>query len=334
MGYVGWWAAVAVAALAFGGAASARTQLLVVGPTATAASGTTTLEVRGAAADAAWAEVTTYVPSGYTINLGHASGTRIGTVQARAGATAPGVVLVADAKDPTVQQAAARCTQTSTHAAVWLLRIGASAPTFDVPVFVDPTAGGESGFGSAKLVFCLPASGTRLSDLKLTFSAGVFTNPHFTGSHVWRTLVTAWRADGSGPDLASTVEAQAIVNVPSSLALKAKVRTTRRGGRVRNSVLLSGTVLEALRGVAGATVSFFANSRNAGSARTNATGAFGKRRVLARRTTYTAIATVPTREQPCVTPLPPALAPGGCVSATRAGYRIGSNGVTATPSRR
>src|SRR3954447_24368549 len=120
----------AVSLLACAGVAFARPQLLVTGPTATAASGMTVLEVKGAAADAAWAELTTYVPSGYTINLGQPVGTRIGSVSARVQllasvvtAAASGVVLVADRKDAAMQQAATQCTASPTHAGVWLLRL-------------------------------------------------------------------------------------------------------------------------------------------------------------------------------------------------------------------
>ena len=105
-----------LAAFALAAEAGAKTQLLVTGPTATAASGTTVLEVKGAPADAAWAQLTTYVPSGYTINLGQAVGTRIGSVFARAqllgsgaSATAMGIVVAADRNDAGVQQAAAQC---------------------------------------------------------------------------------------------------------------------------------------------------------------------------------------------------------------------------------
>src|SRR3954452_17490125 len=134
-------ALLAAAAGAAGAAgASAKTQLLVTGPTATAASGMTVLEVKGAAADAAWAQLTTYVPSGYSINLGRPVGTRIGSVSARAqllasGATAgaTGVVLVADRDDAAVQQAATQCTRSPTHAVVWLLRLTLPAQTLEVP---------------------------------------------------------------------------------------------------------------------------------------------------------------------------------------------------------
>src|SRR5437763_17170766 len=117
------WAAGALLAAAAGAAgASAKTQLLVTGPTATAASGMTVLEVRGAQADAAWAELTTYVPSGYTIGLAQPVGTRIASVSAQAqplgsetNATATGAVLVADPDAAAARQVAARCPRSPTH---------------------------------------------------------------------------------------------------------------------------------------------------------------------------------------------------------------------------
>src|SRR3954471_17134597 len=253
----------ALSLLACAGVALARPQLLVTGPTATAASGMTVLEVKGAAADAAWAQLTTFVPSGYTINLGQPVGTRIGSVSARAqllasGATAgaTGVVLVADRNDTAVQQAATQCTRSPTHAVVWLLRLPLPAQTLEVPLYVDPTTGSEADFGSAKLVLCLPQPyakgllgyaplGTKIDDLTTTLSAGVFTNPLSAGSHVWRTVATPWSSSGAAQNAAATVETQGLVGVPSSLSLKAKL-TTRLGRlSVRNSVLLSGTLLEA-----------------------------------------------------------------------------------------
>ena len=328
--------------------AAAKTVLLVNGPVARATSGTTTIEVRGAPADPAWGEITTYVPNGYTINLGHPTGTRIGSVAAvvqlletRANAQATGVVLVADRNDPAVQQAAATCTGNPAHAAIWLVRLTVSGRTIDLNAYVDPTFGGDQPFGSAKVVLCLPQPyssvlpsyaplGTKISDLTLTLSAGVFTNPLFAGSNVWRTVVTTWAGDGAALELGAAAESQALVALPASLTLQAKVTKSRR----KSTVLLSGKVLESLVGIAGARISFFANNTSAGGASTGLRGAFAKRRLLQTRTTYTATATVPTRTAACVAPLPPSLAPAGCLSATRAGYRLRSNSVVVTPRRR
>ena len=122
--------------------------------------------------------------------------------------------------------------------------------------------------------------------------------------------------------------------MPATLSLKAKLTTTRAVRTVKNSVLLSGTLLENLRGVAGATVSFFATDRNAGIAKTSATGSFARKIVLPQRKTFRVTATVPTRETPCVNPLPASVAPAGCVSATRAGYRLRSDSIVVTPRTR
>jgi hypothetical protein len=340
------------AAAALAADAGAKTQLLVTGPTATAASGTTVLEVKGAPADAAWAQLTTYVPSGYTINLGQPAGTRIGSVSARAqllasgaSATATGIVVAADRNDAGVQQAAAQCTRSPVHAGVWTIRLTLPAQTLELPLYVDPTTGSEATFGSAKLVVCVPQPyakglpgyaplGTKLDDLRTTLSAGVFTNPLFAGSNVWRTVVTPWSPSGAAPDAGSTVETQGLVDVPASLSLTAKLTTTRGARTVKNSVLLSGTLLEDLRGVAGATVSFFATDRNAGSAKTSATGSFARKILLSQRKTFRVTATVPTRETPCANPLPTSVAPAGCVSATRASYRLRSDSIVVTPRTR
>lgn len=324
--------------------AAAKTVLLVSGPTAKAASGATTIEVRGAAADAAWGEVATYVPNGYTIDLGHPTGTRIGSATAvvqlletRTNAKATGTVLVADPNDAAVQRAAAACTGDVVHAGVWLVRLTVSAQTVDVYAYVDPTRAGDVPFGSAKLVLCLPQPyssvlpsyaprGAKISDLTLTLSAGIFTNPFLAGSSVWRTVLTPWAGTGAALELAAAAESQALVALPASLRLHAKVK--------KSTVVLSGKVLENLVGIAGARISFFANDTSAGAASTGMRGTFAKRRRLPTRTTYTATATIPTRTAACVSPLPPSIAPAGCLSATRAGYRLRSNSVVVTPRGR
>ena len=121
---------------------------------------------------------------------------------------------------------------------------------------------------------------------------------------------------GAAPNLAGTMESQSIVTIPAALSLKAKVQTlraTKRGRRiVRNSVLLSGKLLENLKGVAGAKVAIFASGRSAGSATTAGSGAFSKTLKLPKRTSGTA----------------------GCVAATMAAYKIGSAAVSARPRKR
>ena len=103
---------------------------------------------------------------------------------------------------------------------------------------------------------------------------------------------------------------------------------------MRNSVLLSGRLLETLQGVAGAKVTFVGGGKRVGTATTGATGAFSKSLALPKKTTYRATVVVPTREVGCVSPLPTSLGVAGCVSATLAGYTVTTRAVTATPKKR
>ena len=99
-------------------------------------------------------------------------------------------------------------------------------------------------------------------------------------------------------------------------------------------MLLSGRLLEKLQGVAGAKVSFIGGGKRVGTATTSATGAFSKSFALTKKTTFRATVVVPTREVSCVSPLPASVVPGGCVSATLAGYTLTTAAVTATPKKR
>jgi hypothetical protein len=340
-----------------GSAFALSPQLVVSGATATGASAQTLARLKGSTADAATASLVIYVPGGYVTNVGQPAGTQIGTVAARAQLLeasntildASGTILVADRTAASVRASATDCTGTPAHDTVWQLHIVASVQTVDFYVYVDRTAGADASFGSAQLVLCLPnpyaqaapgthsPNGMKIFDAKVTMSAGVFTNPTPAGTYVWHAVVTPWTVDGAIPNPAGALETQGVVAIPSSLSLRAKVRTVRHRtqGRttVANSVLLSGKLLESLRGVGGAKVAFFANGKSAGSATTASTGSFSKSVELSKKASFHATATVAARETPCLSPLP-AAAPAGCVSATWAGYKIRSNSVAVTPRER
>jgi hypothetical protein len=126
------------------------------------------------------------------------------------------------------------------------------------------------------------------------------------------------------------------------VSLKAKVSTSRKQKRVRgktrtivkSSVLLSGRVLENLQGVDGAKIAFLAGGKSAGTATTGSSGSFAKRLALAETVSFRVRVTVQTRETACANPLPETLIPGGCTSATIAGYRLTSSAVIAKPTPR
>jgi hypothetical protein len=163
-------------------------------------------------------------------------------------------------------------------------------------------------------------------------AACVITNPSAAGSYLWRTTITPWTVNGATPNAAGTIETQSLVNLPSSLTLKATDKTKRKkkGKKVKvsNSVLLSGKLLENLQGIAGAKVTI----TKAGSATTNASGSFSKSAGLGKKTSFKATAVVPTREVACVSPLPGI--PAGCVTNTIAGFTVSSNTVTASPKKK
>jgi hypothetical protein len=343
-----------------GNAAATTPQLIVSGAQATGASATTTIHVKEARTDAAPLTISIYMPAGYTVNLGQAVGTQIGTVKykiqllafsADTVADVDGTILVADRGSAALQTGATECTGTPTHAAIWQLHTVASGQTFDLPVYVDPTTGTEAAFSSAKLALCLPnpyeqalpgtraPAGAKIFDARATLSAGVITNPTAAGAYLWRSVTTPWTANGQASNAAGTMEAQGIVTIPSSLSLKAAVKTIAHklhGKRkVTNSVVLSGKLREGLQGVADARVTVYVNGKTTGSTTTNATGSFSfsRRLGLSNKASFMATGTVPTRETACVSALPAALIPAGCASATLAGYKLSSNTVTATPRR-
>jgi hypothetical protein len=344
----------ATASLAPAASALAKTpQLLVRGATATGASAATVIDVKEDTADAAPSRISIYLPRGYIANLGQSPGTQIGTVitSVQPLALSPDAIGASGAiLTAAPSKYVGNLCAPGTHAAVWLLHLTVQGSTFDVPVYVDRTTAGEAAFSSAKLVLCFSDPyeqaapglrapfGVKFVETKVTVGAGMFTNPIVAGSFVWRALVTPWTADGATENATGTIETQSIVNIPLSLSLNAKVRTVRHKehGRttVTNSVLLSGKLLEDLRGVAGAKVTFFANGKTAGSAPTTASGSFSRRAGLTKRTALKATATVPTRETDCVGQLPASSAPAGCVAATSAGFELSSSTVTATPRKR
>jgi hypothetical protein len=349
-------AGAAAASLAFAGNALAKTpQLLVSGSSSTTGVSKTVVEVKESKDDAAPAQVAIYAPAGYTTNLAQApAGTQIGTVHAdlQALQISPDAIIQADgvvlADDPT-KYTSNTCVP-GPHAAVWVLQVTVSGQSISVPVYLDPTSGTEAGFSAFKLVLCLsnpyeqapPGTrgpfGAKIIDARMTLNAGLITGPAAGGSYLWRTAIVPWTVNGATANPQGRVEAQAVVNIPSSASLAAKVKTTRHkvGKRivVTNTAAVAGQLLENGTPVAGATVTFFANGTKIGTAKTGATGRYAKTMVLKRKTAFKATIVVPTREGACVNPLPSGLAPAGCVSATVAPYTITTPTVTATPRKR
>ena len=328
-------AAAAVVVLAVAGLASATPRLIISG---------TTVQVLEEKTDAAPLKITIYVPSGYTASIVQTPGSQIGTVHAdlQALAISPdaiiqaeGTVLAGDPSNAQLQASATQCTGTPTHAAIWLLHVTVSGTTLDVPEYLDPTSATEGALGVAKIVLCLSdpydnagparaAFGAKIVNAKMTLNPNVIRAPT-SGSYLWRSIITPWNPSTPAPDAAHTVEAQSLVALPQKVTLKAVVTKKGKGKKKRATVTLSGSVTEgqstlSFPGVANATVDIYANGKKVATVKTGSSGAYSKTLALKKKTAFQAKATVPQRDTSCQSPLPTTSVPGGCASATLAGW--------------
>lgn len=269
--------------------------------------------------DDATARIVIYTAPGYTVTLGQAPGTTIGTVLAhvqllQTGSTnlftLTGAVKVEN--PATFATVAAQCAPGPAPEAVWSLNAALPGqPPNVIPIFVSHTVGAEAAFSSAKLTVCFrnpalqqPQGSGGIKFVDATFTVrGVFRNPTNAGTPVWRSLFTPWAGSNPVPNAAGTREAQAIVPMPYSVTLR-RVRARRGFFRVAGSVNRAGArpsglqvrLYRIIRGKNG--ISFRQLGR---STRTRRGGTFAFTRRLPRRTTFVLVQRVPTAG-PCVSP--------------------------------
>ena len=298
----------------------------------------TTIHVTIPKADDATLKLTIFAPSAAPATLGQAPGTQIGTVTALVNAKAispdailplTGVVQVADGTAAPLALLATQCTQTTTHAATWLLVLTAAGQTLNVPAWVDPTSGAETAFGAGKIQVCLPspdvpqaaggaAFGAKLLDVKFAVNGifGASAAPIAT----WPSVFTPYLPGGATPNPAGTVLALAIQAQPT-FAFSAKAGKKSR-------VAFSGRISAAGIGAAGTSVVILEGSKKLASTTAGATGSFSASAKLKKGThTVRAKATAPDTD---VTAQGCAAAPPGaptCVSATAAGVTLSSSAV-------
>jgi hypothetical protein len=328
-------AVVAAFALAFAGSALASyTPKLVVSQAGTK----TTIHVTIAKEDDATLKLTIYAPTTAPATLGQAPGSTIGTVSAQVNAKAispdailplTGVVQVADGTAPALAAAATQCTQTTAHAATWVLVLTAAGQTLQVPAWVDPTAGAEAAFGAGKLTVCLPSPDIPTSAGGATFGAKLldvnFTVDGIFGASsaplaIWPSVFTPYVAGTGTPNPAGTVLALGIEAQPTfTLAAKAGKK-----GKVTFSGKLSASGI----GGAGASIVISEGSKKLASTKTSASGSYTASAKLKKGShTVRAKATAADTD---VTAQGCAAAPAGapkCVSATVAGVSLTSNAV-------
>jgi hypothetical protein len=358
----------AVLALAFAGAglaghaiASYRSAKLdVAGSTKLGGRGTTSIHVQLASTDDPTAKATIYVPASYSASLSAATGTQVGTVDAKvvagdlANAVLPvtGTVTVADASTVLsvagapvpITALATQCTTAPAHAAYLLLNLSAGGQAIQVPVFVDPAAGAETAFASYRLQLCLGppdvAAGTpgrapfgiKLFEATLNLT-GVFTNPTRAGVYRWSAFLTPFTPGTGVPDQAATVEVRSAVLLPAKLTLKGKYDARKRAAALTGTLTIGG--LASLSGIA----PFLFSGPSATklkpvgkTGKTNASGIFSSTKRIS-KTTYFAVglAAAVGDDTAEVCSGSGTFIPGvPCVSGTIGGFAIVSNIVKVT----
>src|SRR6266545_4810754 len=168
--------------------------------------------------------------------------------------------------------------------------------------------------------------GAKIINAKMTLNPTVIGAPT-SGSYLWRSIITPWNTAAPAPDALHTVETQSFVALPQAATLKAKVK---KSGKKR-TVTLSGAVTEGGSGVSGASVALYAGSKKVATVTTSSSGKYSKTLPLKKKTKFQAKVTVPQRDATCQSPLPATSVPGGCASATIAGYTKSSAVVSAKP---
>jgi hypothetical protein len=339
-----------VAALVLAGAAlGADTATIAVSHVPMAAGGprATTIHVGIPQSTSPIGRIAIYAPRGYAATLGQPAGTTIGQVTATAFSHDNGLTLPLDgpvvADDP-AKHAADLCAP-GAHAAVWILNLAVGGQTLPVPLYVDATAGSEQALGSYRLVICLPppdvpqgapgraAFGAQLLDARFTVN-GIFSPPA-GGLLRWESLFTPYNPGAGTPNALGTFEARALVPLPITLALKVKYarkahRYTLAGGLVEGGLPGAGLEVGVYRGTNRTSL------RRFGTTRASSNGFWSKSGVLRpRKTTYfQAKATALERDDTakgCLSPLPAAVAPAGCVSATLPPWSVASAVVRLKP---
>jgi len=317
--------------------------------------GTVSIHVSVAATDDATASATIYVPKGYSAALSAPSGTQVGTVNAKvaaadlAGAILPvtgtitavdssAMVTVSGAQIP-ITTLATQCTSTPTHAAYLLLNLSASSQAIQVPVFVDPAAGAETGFASYKLQLCLgspylPAGtpgratfGIKLVEATLNLT-GVLTNPTAAGPALWSAFLTPWLVGTGAVNTAGTIEIRSAVLLPVTLKLKGSYNKKKGAAVLAGSLAIGG--LADISGIAPFLFSGPKPTKLKASGRTSKTtksGAFAVTKKI-RKTTYyaVALATGAGDDTAEVCAGSGTFIPGvPCVSGTIGGFVVASN---------
>lgn len=289
------------------------------------------------------ARIDIFVPTAYSANLTQTAGTTIGQVTATAYSHDAGLTLplsgnvVAD--NPASHTSdSQQCVGTPTSQAVWIMQLSVAGQAINLPLYVNPTVGASTALGKYDLTICLPppdvpvgtpgrsAQGAQVLDAQFTVN-GIFTTPISSGVYVWESLFTPYVPTKGVPNPSGTFEARAVEGLPVTLSLaksyNAKTNTfTVTGHALEGGSAVPGVNVHVARGTSATRLT------QQSSSTTNLLGVFRVTGKLSpRKTTYfRANASVGERAKSdgCLSPLPPTVAPAGCVSATLSPWKAQS----------
>jgi hypothetical protein len=307
-------AAAAVCALSFSGAAlAAYNPILIIANTnhAVGGSGPVVIGMGQDESDDATAAAKIYAPLGYTVTLGQAPGTQLGTVSGEAKIATLGGARrefengTVKADNP-ANHVSNPCSP-GMHEAVWILEFSLLGNAFRLPMYVDRvTTGPEAAYASARIEVCFPSpylpppqgapSGASL--LAAAFDVrGVFRSPNARGTYGWNAIFTPYTPGSATANTANAAQSTAFVRLPVTFAIS--VKRQKRGNRT--FAILTACVREARVGVRGLRVNFLggrtaARARRVASARTNARGCATARIRVRRTMLVLAAVDVPVRQ--------------------------------------
>ena len=310
----------------------------------------------------ATAKLVLFAPEVASIRLDQAPGTLVGTPGVRidvarttlAFEPTAGSIVATDpatyATDPLAQACAP-----GRHAAVWLLRAKATKNyargptpklTITLPIYIDRITPSQTNMFSAyefQICFGSPDEkqvtpgwpvGAIIRRLTLNLSPDVITEqPASPGTYVWRGVFTPYTASGQ-PSPPGAVESRALLLLPVEFALNGSY------DRGRHAIDVSGTLTEGGVPVVGDNLVIWHGTTLGASwsgiaaartviAQTDDRGRFSQS-IPATQTTYlrASIATLSMAYVDSTGCTPPALAPKGCVTATKMGFTTMTSLVT------
>jgi hypothetical protein len=272
--------------------------------------------------------MTIIVPSGYAVNLAHASGFTIGLAYLSTVAIGGGGKetifqgpLVAMARTAYASNPSAQACLPGTPTAAWEMRVRAGAHLLDIPIAI-----GRSSAGT-EFTLCFDdehALGLEVSTVQF-FPKLSFATPSVGGKYLFDAVVTPFAPDGTA-DASGAYELRAYEDLPASLTATATYSRSARTLTVRGTLKVAGKTpggasikVRALSSINAATSTLL------GQTLTNARGGYVFNKRLAAPPKYLFSETTPTGYAACSGTSPQ---PAGCASYSVDG--TGSSGVKVT----